>query len=145
MRYRLIGPYGLNKQAPLRENNQEVQVYSVDGTPTDAVYMGVHQMLKERPILVVSGINHGANLGYDVLYSGTVSAAMKLVSLGITSVAVSLGLRINYNFRKSSRVFSRILFSGILKKSWPKATLFNVNVPKRVKIYINRGYETWQS
>src|SRR6185437_9239491 len=68
-------PLRLTKQPSLEENGQEIIVYSVDGTPTDSVYMGVHYVLKDKkPDLVVSGINHGANLGYDVLYSGTVSA-----------------------------------------------------------------------
>lgn len=126
-------PLRLNKQPSLLENNQEVKVFSVDGTPTDAVYMGVHHMFKDsRPDLVVSGINHGANLGYDVLYSGTVSAAMEACLLGITSVAVSLVSLHNYNFDKAAE-FSREFCSGILKKSWPKATLFNVNVPKRLE------------
>lgn len=126
-------PLRLSKQASLRENNQEVLVYSVDGTPTDAVYMGVHHVLKDRkPDLVVSGINHGANLGYDVLYSGTVSAAMEACMLGITSVAVSLVSLHHYNFDKAAE-FTQAFCSGILKKSWPKATLFNVNVPKRLE------------
>jgi 5'-nucleotidase len=126
-------PLRLNKKESLNENNQEIQVFSVDGTPTDAVYMGVHHILKDkRPDLVVSGINHGANLGYDVLYSGTVSAAMEACLLGITSVAVSLVSLHSYNFDKAAE-FSREFCSGILRKPWPKATLFNVNVPKRVE------------
>jgi 5'-nucleotidase len=124
-------PLRLNKQAPLMAGDQEVKIYSVDGTPTDSVYMGVHYVLKgRRPDLVVSGINHGANLGYDVLYSGTVSAAMEGAMLGITSVAVSLVSLHNYNFDLAAS-FTREFCAGILKKKWPKATLFNVNVPKR--------------
>ena len=125
-------PLRLHKQASLFEQHQEIKVMSVDGTPTDAVYMGVHHVLKDnKPDLVVSGINHGANLGYDVLYSGTVSAAMEACMLGITSVAVSLVSLHNYNFDKAAE-FARVFCAGIIKKSWPKATLFNVNVPKRV-------------
>jgi 5'-nucleotidase len=126
-------PLRLTKQMPLKENNREVLVYSVDGTPTDAIYMGVHHVLKNnRPDLVVSGINHGANLGYDVLYSGTVSAAMEACMLGITSVAVSLVSLHSYNFDKAAE-FARLFCAEITKKSWPKATLFNVNVPKRAE------------
>lgn len=126
-------PLRLNQQPSLMVDNQEVKIYSVDGTPTDSVYMGVHYVLKgRRPDLVVSGINHGANLGYDVLYSGTVSAAMEGAMLGITSVAVSLVSLHNYNFDVAA-TFTREFCSGILKKSWPKATLFNVNVPKRAQ------------
>lgn len=126
-------PLRLNQQSPLKENGQEIFVYSVDGTPTDSVYMGVHHLLKDKkPDLVVSGINHGANLGYDVLYSGTVSAAMEACVLGITSVAVSLVSLHSYNFDKAAS-FTQKFCAAILKKSWPKATLFNVNVPKRVE------------
>jgi 5'-nucleotidase len=129
----LSRPLRLETSPSLFENNQEIIVYGVDGTPTDSVYMGVHYVLKEkRPDLVVSGINHGANLGYDVLYSGTVSAAMEAAMLGITSVAVSLVSLHNYNFDKAAE-FAREFCQGILKKPWPKATLFNVNVPKRVQ------------
>lgn len=126
-------PLRLLQHSSLFETGQEVKVYSVDGTPTDSVYMGVHHVLKGRlPNLMVSGINHGANLGYDVLYSGTVSAAMEAASLGITSVAVSLVSLHSYNFEKAA-IFIRSFCEGILKKSWPKATLFNVNIPKRVE------------
>jgi 5'-nucleotidase len=126
-------PLRLNEQPSVIENNQEIKIYSVDGTPTDSVYMGVHYVLKGRtPNLVVSGINHGANLGYDILYSGTVSAAMEAALLGITSVAVSLVSLHSYNFDKAL-AFSRDFCEGILKKTWPKATLFNVNIPKRVE------------
>lgn len=112
--------------------NQEIKIYSVDGTPTDSVYMGVHYILKGRvPDLVVSGINHGANLGNDVLYSGTVSAAMEASLLGITSIAISLVSLHNYNFDMAG-LFAKSFCEGILKKRWPSGTLFNVNIPKRV-------------
>lgn len=125
-------PLRLKQQPSVIEAGQEVPVWSVDGTPTDCIYMGVHHILKDRmPDLVVSGINHGANLGYDVLYSGTVSAAMEASMHGITSVAVSLVSLHNYNFENAA-LFTRSFCEGILKKSWPRATLFNVNIPKRV-------------
>lgn len=125
-------PLRLLAQPSVFEDGQEVKIYSVDGTPTDCVYMGVHHVLKgRRPDLMVSGINHGANLGYDVLYSGTVSAAMEASMLGITSVAVSLVSTHSYNFEKAAE-FTRSFCEGILKKEWPRATLFNVNIPKRV-------------
>lgn len=126
-------PLRLLEKPSIIEGSQEVQIYSVDGTPTDSIYMGVHYVLKGRqPDLVVSGINHGANLGNDVLYSGTVSAAMEGAMLGITSVAVSLVSLHSYNFDKAAE-FTRLFCEGILKKQWPKATLFNVNIPKRVQ------------
>ena len=121
-------PLRLHSEAPLGD----VLVYSVDGTPTDSVYMGLHHVLKdEKPDLVVSGINHGANLGYDVFYSGTVSAAMEASMFGITSVAVSLVSRHSFNFDKAQEFIADFCYT-ILQKSWPQSTLFNVNVPKRV-------------
>ena len=121
-------PLRLHKEEPLGE----VEVYSVDGTPTDSVYMGLHHVLKdEKPDLVVSGINHGANLGYDVFYSGTVSAAMEASMFGITSIAVSLVSRHSFNFDKAKE-FIADFCKAILAKPWPASTLFNVNIPKRV-------------
>lgn len=64
--------------------------YSVDGTPADCVYLGVNGVWDEHPDLVISGINHGSNLGDDVLYSGTVAAAMEGRNLGMTAIAMSL-------------------------------------------------------
>lgn len=125
-------PLRLVEQPPVVEDGHTIRIFSVDGTPTDSVYMGVHYVLKGRlPDLVVSGINHGANLGYDVLYSGTVSAAMEAAMLGIRSVAVSLVSLHTYNFDKAA-AFSHDFCQGILKRTWPKGTLFNVNIPKRV-------------
>lgn len=128
--------HAISLNRPLRLNQEEssgdVKIYSVDGTPTDSVYMGLHHVLKnEKPDLVVSGINHGANLGYDVFYSGTVSAAMEASMFGITSIAISLVSRHSFNF-DVAKEFIADFCQGILQKEWPKSTLFNVNVPKRV-------------
>lgn len=125
-------PLRINIEESIKTENQDIMVYSVDGTPTDSVYLAVHHILKNRrPDLVVSGINHGANLGYDVLYSGTVSAAMEASMLGITAVAVSLVSLHNFNFTDAA-YFAKEFCKGILDKKWPDATLFNVNVPKRI-------------
>lgn len=127
----LSRPLRLREESPLVEGENNIQVYSVDGTPTDSVYMGIHHILKDRrPDLVVSGINHGANLGYDVLYSGTVSAAMEASMFGITAVAVSLVSRHDHNFDKSAE-FIEDFCQEILQHPWPHLTLFNVNIPKR--------------
>ena len=110
----------------------EIPVYGVDGTPTDAVYMAAHHILKNEQIsLVVSGINHGANLGNDVLYSGTVSAAMEGVFLGIQSVAISLVSNHNHDFTVASQ-FAAQLCKSLLKTPLKQGTMLNVNVPKRV-------------
>lgn len=108
-----------------------IRVYSADGTPTDAVYMGIHHVLRPRqPALVVSGINHGGNLGNEVLYSGTVSAAMEGVLLGVPSVAFSLVADHGFDFAQAAG-FARSLCAKLLTMSLPADMLLNVNVPKR--------------
>src|SRR5207237_9275188 len=81
----------------------EVRRFSVDGTPTDAVYVGVNHLLRDRrPDIVASGINRGANLAMDVLYSGTVAAAMEGTAMGLPSFAISLVACLHPAFRASA-------------------------------------------
>lgn len=82
--------HSLTLHRPLRVTRHSPENYSVDGTPTDCITLAIHEILKSKPDLVVSGINRGANLGDDVHYSGTVSAAMEGAIMGIRAVAVSL-------------------------------------------------------
>lgn len=115
---------------PLRIDKMGPRIFAVDGTPTDCINLGVNGILPERPRLIVSGINHGANLGDDVTYSGTVSAAMEGTLLGIPSVAVSLvvdGER-PADFRTAAS-FARRLTDTLLRSEIPADTLLNVNVP----------------
>ncbi|MCK2042830.1 5'/3'-nucleotidase SurE [Chromohalobacter sp. TMW 2.2308] len=100
--------------------------YSVDGTPADCVYLGVNGVWDEKPDLVISGINHGGNLGDDVLYSGTVAAAMEGRNLGMAAIAVSLcGERY---FETAGRV-AATLVGAAESLSLPPRSLLNVNVP----------------
>ncbi|WP_355661763.1 5'/3'-nucleotidase SurE [Halomonas salifodinae] len=102
--------------------------YSVDGTPADCVYLGVSDLWEETPDLVISGINHGANLGDDVLYSGTVAAAMEGRNLGMTAIAMSLvGRR---HFETAGRVAASLV-NAADTLSLPPRSLLNVNVPDR--------------
>jgi 5'-nucleotidase len=115
---------------PLRIDNIGPRTFAVDGTPTDCINLGVNGILSQRPRLIVSGINHGANLGDDVTYSGTVSAAMEGTLLGIPSVAVSLvidGER-PADFRTAA-AFACRLTDTLLRSEIPEDTLLNVNVP----------------
>ena len=80
----------LTLETPLRVERADDNVYYVNGTPTDCVHIAITGLLEEPPDMLISGINHGANLGDDVLYSGTVAAAMEGRFLGIPSIAVSL-------------------------------------------------------
>lgn len=126
-------PLRMIRLPDLLSDHGAIACYSVDGTPTDSVYMGAHYLLKDRHIdLVVSGINHGANLGTDVLYSGTVSGAMEGVLLGIQACAFSLVANHGESFTDAAR-FAYSLCKALLAKPLPKGTLLNVNVPKVIK------------
>ncbi|MBZ9557658.1 MULTISPECIES: 5'/3'-nucleotidase SurE [Modicisalibacter] len=100
--------------------------YSVDGTPADCVYLGVNGVWDEKPDLVISGINHGGNLGDDVLYSGTVAAAMEGRNLGMPAIAVSLVG--THHFETAGRVAASLVGAAD-SLSLPPRSLLNVNVP----------------
>jgi len=127
--------HALTIRRPLRLSRLAPRRFAVDGTPTDCVLVGVHEVLKERgPDLVLSGINMGANLGEDIGYSGTVAAAMEACLLGHRAVAISLDLPRNGTVAKPPRWDTcAVLLPGILRTlagfDWPEATLINVNIP----------------
>jgi len=120
--------HSLTLHRPLRVEEIEPGRYAVDGTPTDCVNLGVNGILPRRPALVVSGINKGANLGDDVTYSGTVSAAMEGTLLGLPAFAVSLLGRGDFRFEVAAR-FARRLAAWVFERGLPPDTLLNVNVP----------------
>lgn len=120
--------HALTLHRPLRMRKLSEREMSVDGTPTDAVLLGVHGFLKERPALVVSGINHGPNMGNDVLYSGTVAAASEGTFLGIPSIAISLATWDSADFGPAARV-ARTLVAQLLRRGLPGKTCLNVNIP----------------
>jgi 5'-nucleotidase len=115
---------------PLRIDKVGPRIFAVDGTPTDCINLAINGILSEKPRLVVSGINNGANLGDDVTYSGTVSAAMEGTLLGVPSIAVSLVVRdrMRADFRNAAG-FARRLAATLLRGEIPVDTLLNVNVP----------------
>ncbi|MBT9168999.1 MAG: 5'-nucleotidase SurE [Syntrophomonadaceae bacterium] len=102
--------------------------WAVNGTPADCVKLAVESILPYRPDLVISGINRGANLGTDVLYSGTVSAAIEGVILGIPAIAVSLAEYYEPRFEYAAEFVAR-LATVLFKQGVPCDTLLNVNVP----------------
>ncbi len=120
--------HSLTLQRPLRIERVRPGYYAVDGTPTDCVNLAINKFLKEKPSLVVSGINKGGNLGDDITYSGTVSAAIEGTLLGVPSFAVSLVSRDDFKFKVAAKV-AVALAKEILTKGLPKDTLLNVNVP----------------
>jgi len=102
--------------------------FAVNGTPTDCVLLGVNRIMPERPNLIASGINKGENLGDDITYSGTVSAAIEATILGIPSFAISLTARKNFDFTQAAS-FAVRLYRHILEVGLPRHTFLNVNVP----------------
>lgn len=121
--------HSLTLQHPLRAKQVGERRWSVDGTPTDCVNWGVLHLLKdERPRLLFSGINLGLNLGDDVTYSGTVSAAFEGTLIGISSVAVSQEIETGFTFDAAAE-FAVRLAGRLLEQPLPPGTLVNVNVP----------------
>lgn len=102
--------------------------YYVNGTPTDCVHLAVTGMLDESPDMIVSGINHGANMGDDTVYSGTVAAATEGYLLGIPAIAVSLVSRSDKHFETAAQV-ARRLVRQYAEKPLKQPVLLNVNVP----------------
>lgn len=120
--------HSLTLQRPLRIEQLGPRTFAVDGTPTDCVNLAINGILRERPLLVISGINRGANLGDDITYSGTVSAAMEGTLLGVPGIAVSLVGTEQFDFAAAADFTSR-LATRLLRDSLPPDTLLNVNVP----------------
>ncbi|WP_369602244.1 5'/3'-nucleotidase SurE [Hahella sp. SMD15-11] len=113
---------------PLRVQKTANGYYAVDGTPTDCVHLGISDTLGFRPERVVSGINTHANLGDDVLYSGTVAAAIEGRFLKQTPIAVSLVNRGNWHYDTAARVVVELL-ERLGEQNLPAGTVLNVNVP----------------
>lgn len=120
--------HSITLHRPLRVEKLKRDTYAVDGTPTDCIMLAIHELMKERPALVVSGINHGANLGDDIHYSGTVSAAFEGGIMGIPSMAVSLVGNGRKNFRKAGEV-AAFVARRVLDEGLPKGVVLNINVP----------------
>jgi len=102
--------------------------YSVTGTPADSAKLAIEELLPRRPDLVISGINHGSNLGTDIFYSGTVAAALEGPIIGIPAVASSLDLGPGADYGVAAR-FTASLALKVLEEGLPPGTLLNVNIP----------------
>src|SRR3989337_225425 len=127
-RERSAASHALTLHKPLRLEKFGDNMYSVNGTPTDCINLGINGILNEKPDIVVSGINKGGNLGDDVTYSGTVSAAFEGTLLGIPSFAVSQVAEGDYKFETAAKV-AVFLALQIKERSLPPGVLLNVNVP----------------
>ena len=117
----------IHKMLYIEEHNENV--FSINGTPTDSILVAYYGLLKNKnPKLLISGINHGPNMGDDVTYSGTVAAAMEGTAFGIPSIAISLATWDNFQFEHTIPIIYKII-SSALKKKFPADTLLNINIP----------------
>jgi 5'-nucleotidase len=118
----------LTLDTPLRASFMENGFYRVEGTPTDCVHLAITGLLEQEPDMVVSGINAGANLGDDVIYSGTVAAAMEGRFLGLPAIAVSLAA-VEPKYFDTAAWVTRRLVLRLQEDPLPADTILNVNVP----------------
>ena len=126
--------HGITLDEPLRAKqvfvNHAFQGYAVSGTPADCIKMGVLEILKSRPDMVISGINPGANVGVNVNYSGTVAAAKEAALYGILAIAVSIHSRNVQNYDEAASFITQ-LAEDVYAKGLPFGTFLNVNIPYR--------------
>lgn len=144
--------HAITMNYPLRvrefHRNGEFFGYAVEGTPADCVKLAIRALLKRKPDLLVSGINHGSNTAISIIYSGTVSAATEGTIFGIPSIAVSLTTYGPADFRYAAK-FARKLSAKVIENGLPTGTLLNVNVPAipeseiRGILVTRQGKATW--
>lgn len=127
--------HSITLSRPLRIRRISAKRYAVDGTPTDCAALALMKILKDKkPTLMLSGVNHGSNLGEDVTYSGTVAAAMESTLLGIPSIALSQSSEHGGVTRFSTAEhFAPDLIRRLLTAGWPKNVLMNINFPNLTK------------
>jgi 5'-nucleotidase len=129
-RERTAVAHAVTLHKPLRLHRLAPRMFSVNGTPVDCVNLALLKVLPKPPAIVVSGINKGVNLGDDVMYSGTVSAAMEGTILGVPSVAVSQEGQEQFRFAVGARYAERVV-RLVLAQGLPEETLLNMNIPNR--------------
>jgi 5'-nucleotidase len=126
--------HGITLDAPLRAKqvfvNHAFQGYAVSGTPADCIKMGVLEILKSKPDMVISGINPGANVGVNVNYSGTVAAAKEAALYGILAIAVSIHSREIRSYDEAAGFIAK-LAEDVHANGLPFGTFLNVNIPNR--------------
>ena len=121
--------HSLTLHRPIRATRRADGAYQVDGTPTDCVLLALDALMPEKPDFVFSGVNHGPNMGEDVLYSGTVAAAMEGLAAGIPSVAISYGSFDLEHLESHRAGLSRLLAGIVAIESFPRDMLLSVNLP----------------
>ena len=125
--------HSLTLARPLRIRQIDARHWTVDGTPTDCVTLALNRILppEQRPHICASGINHGANLGDDATYSGTVAGALEATILSVPGLAFSLVANRNHDFAESAKIAKALTLKAI-NEGLPAGTLLNINVPKGV-------------
>lgn len=129
-RERTAVAHAVTLHKPLRLHRVAPRTYSVNGTPVDCVNLALLKIMPKPPSILVSGINKGVNLGDDVMYSGTVSAAMEGTILGVSSMAVSQEGQDSFRFAVGATYAARVV-RLMLDQGLPEETLLNVNIPDR--------------
>jgi len=123
--------HALTLHRPLRLTEISDRRYTVDGTPTDCVLLALRKLLDPAPDFLLSGVNHGPNMGEDVLYSGTVAAAMEATILGVPAVAVSYAGRDTAALESYRELLTTLVAAFLARESFPPETFFNINLPAR--------------
>jgi 5'-nucleotidase len=143
-RERSASAHALTLHHPLRAEKIAPGRYTVDGTPTDCVNLGIHCLIDFHPDLVVSGINRGANIGDDVTYSGTVAAALEATLMGIPAFAISLATKRDDADYQGAAGFAARLALQIRENGLPRDTFLNVNVPDLTEYQLKAPLVTTQ-
>ncbi len=130
--------HAITLHKPLRLKEHGDRLFSTNGTPADAVLLGVKGLLPGKPDLVISGINMGPNMGQDVTYSGTVAAAKEAAFMDIPSIAVSLNGRRDFLFGDAARTVSHLV-ETLCSSGLPEHTFLNVNIPNLLRENV-RGF-----
>ncbi len=139
--------HSINLFNPLRVKEIKIDnflYYVISGTPVDCVKIGVKELIKKRIDMVISGINSGPNLGMDILYSGTVSAACEGAILGIPSISISIADYKDFKYEDSAKITLKLI-EKIRNIKFPRDTILNINIPNK-KIEEIKGIKiTYQS
>ncbi|WP_027338759.1 5'/3'-nucleotidase SurE [Halonatronum saccharophilum] len=149
-RERSAAGHSITLHHPLRAKEMsfegiESKCIAIDGTPADCVKIAIESLLEDKPDFVISGINAGPNLGYDVLYSGTVSAAVEGLLLGVSAIAISLVTDDKWEFSQGAKFVNKLL-KEYKRRDLAKDILLNVNLPvdfngsSRITKLGNRSY-----
>lgn len=138
-RNRSAASNSLTLEMPLRAHTMNNGFIKVDGTPTDCVHLAITGLLDQEPDMVIAGINHGANLGDDVLYSGTVAAATEGRFLGLPAMAISLAGSNPKHF-ETAGIVALTLLKQLIKQPLARDTILNVNVPD-LPLHELKGYQ----